>query len=205
MTTPAQHRAATRRRTIRAARHETARTVFADLAPGCEIVVLTHGQFSLIDALAAILERTGAADITISTWSAAHADLTHAHRFLADGRVRSIRFLVDRSFATRHPAYCATLRNLYGDDAIRTTRLHAKFATVRAGDWTLAVRTSMNLNENPRLELIEVSDDRALADFLDGETDRFFAEPPGDFSAELPAAAPPPSVQMGRTVRVGLD
>lgn len=179
--------------------------MFADLPRGCEIVCLTHGQFSVIHALEALLAHTGPARVTISTWSAAHADLEHASRFLVDGRIDSIRFLVDRSFKTRQPDYCATLRRLYGDDAIRTTRLHAKFITIRGGGWALAVRTSMNLNENPRLELIEVSDDEALADFLDGEADAFFAEPAGDFAAELPRAAAPAAVKMGRSVRVGSD
>lgn len=205
--TPAQHRADQRRRKIRAARTETAAEVFSGLERGCEVVCLTHGQFSIIHALEALLAHTGPADVTISTWSAAHADLEHAQRFLADGRVKSIRFLVDRSFATRQPEYCATLRRLYGDDAIRTTRLHAKFITIRSeSGWTLAVRTSMNLNENPRLELIEVSDDPMLADFLDAEVDALFESVPvGDFSADLKRVAPPARVRMGRSVRVGLD
>lgn len=204
MTSPAQHRADARRRKIRQAHTATARDVFRDLPPGAEIVVLTHGQFSLIDALEALLDTTGPADLTVSTWSAAGADLTHAHQFLVDGRVKSIRFVVDRSFATRQPDYCGVLRSLYGDDAIRTTRCHAKFATIRNDAWNLAVRTSMNLNENPRLELIEVSDDPSLAAFLDAEVDAIFAaSPPGDYSAELPTRAAPSRVQMGRSVRLG--
>lgn len=207
MSTPAQHRADTRRRTIRVERTATARQTFAGLAHGCEVYVLTHGQFSLIDALAALLETTGPARATISTWSAAHVDLEHAARFLERGDIISVRFLVDRSFATRQPAYCATLRRLYGDDAIRTTRSHAKFATLRNDSWDLAIRTSMNLNENPRLENIEVSDDRVLCDFLDGEVDRFFAEPAGDFNGQLPIIDIPPAtpVAMGRKIRTGLD
>lgn len=203
--TPAQHRADKRRRSIRAARTESAQQTFAELEHGCEIVCLTHGQFSIIHALAAILDQTGPAAVTISTWSAAHADLEYASNFLADGRITSIRFLVDRSFVNRQPAYCETLRRIYGDDSIRTTRLHAKFVTIRNDDWALAIRTSMNLNENPRLELIEVSDDPALADFLDGEVDSIFAETaPGDFAGDLGRAAPPAKLQMG-SARVGLD
>lgn len=208
---PAQHRADQRRRKIRAARTESAHQTFAGLERGCEIVCLTHGQFSIIHAIEALLEHTGPAAVTISTWSAAHADLEHASRFLADGRVTAIRFLVDRSFVSRQPDYCATLRRLYGDDAIRVTSIHAKFVVIRGDDWTLAVRTSMNLNENPRLELIEVSDDPALADFLDGEVDSIYAvATAGDFSrstsrhADLPATTAS-TVVMGRRVRVGAD
>lgn len=204
---PAKHLAPARRRKILAEPLGTARHVLADLEPGCELVCLTHGQFSIIHALEALLDYAAPARVTISTWSAAHADLEHAERLLVDGRIESIRFLVDRSFATRQPAYCATLRRLYGDDAIRTTRVHAKFATVRGGAWDFAVRTSMNLNENPRLELLEVSDDPTLADFLDGQVDDLFATvAAGDFAAGLVRVAPsvaPSAVEMGRRVRMG--
>lgn len=70
---PAQHRADSRRRSIRKAHTETAREVFSRLTPGAEIVVLTHGQFSLLDALEVLLDTTGPASVTVSTWSAAGA------------------------------------------------------------------------------------------------------------------------------------
>lgn len=170
---------------------ESARRVFRQLEPGVDILCLTHGQFSLVDAIAALLDHTGPADVTISTWSAARVDLTHAHKFLADGRIRSLRFIVDRSFATRQPDYCAALVSLFGHGAIRTTRSHAKFALIENDTWHLAIRTSMNLNENPRLELIEVSDDPALAAFLRSVADRVFADvPPGDMNNYAMPEAP---------------
>ena len=203
--TATSHRAPPRKRTVVKNRTGPAREHLADIQPGCEVVILTHGQFSLIDVITVLLDVTGPADVTISTWSAANADLTHAANFLRDGRIRTIRFLVDRSFQTRQPEYCATLRRLYGDDAIRTARLHAKFVTIRNDRWNLAVRTSANLNENPRLELVEVSDDPALADFLDGEVDAIFAnQPAGTFNGELPPAETRTRIRMGRKVRTGV-
>ena len=100
---------------------------------------------------------------------------------------------------------------LFGDDSIRTTRTHAKFAVITNEDWAVAVRTSMNLNENPRLESIEVSDDPALAGFLLRVVEEIFAEEKqGDFKAKatpelhgLPGILPSASVSMGRSVHVG--
>jgi hypothetical protein len=160
------------------AAHESAGRVFADLAPGFELFCLTHGQFSLVDALTAILDRTGPADVAVATWSAAKADLLHAERFLRDGRIRSLRFVVDRSFATRQPDYCATLVKVFGPEAIRSTALHAKFAVISNDAWNVAVRTSMNLNENRRLEYLEVSDDPEVAGFLLGMVDELFRSVP---------------------------
>lgn len=160
---------------------------------------MTFGQFSLIDALWAVLRQTGPADVSIATWTAAGADTTRAEQFLRDGRIRSIRWLVDRSFETRQPKYCATLRHLFGDEVIRTTRSHAKFATIRNSEWSLAVRSSMNLNHNPRLETFEVSDDPGLADFLDSMFDEIFdGQPPGVMNGELPRVTPMASIEAGR-------
>lgn len=144
------------------------------------VYVLTFGEFSLSDVLAALLDRTGPAQVTACTWTAAAADLEQQMRWLEDGRIRSLRFLVDQSFRARQPAYAARLVELFGPGAVRTTRTHAKFATVRGGGWDFAVRTSMNRNSNPRLESLEVDHDPDLCGFLDGIVDEIWAgEPPG--------------------------
>lgn len=200
----ASHRRSGVDRTVRAARAESARRAVGTLVPGAEVLILTHGQFSIIDALAAILDQTGPADVSISTWTAAAADLTHAERWVRSGRIRSLRFLVDRSFATRQPGYCQVLLDLFGPDAIRTTRTHAKFATVRNDSSALAIRTSMNLNANPRLETLEISVDVGLADFLDEQFSLFFAAPAGDMNGALPTARRPvaPGGGVSRVGRV---
>lgn len=186
---PAQHRSMARRRKVWAERLGSARQTLSDIDHGCEIVVLTHGQFSIIHALEVLLDQTGPADLAITTWSAANADLNYAKRFLDSGAIRSLRMVVDNSFVQRKPEWCAEAIRLFGDDCMRSTRSHAKFVTLRNDDWNLAIRTSMNLNENERLELLEISDDPALADFLDGQVDQIFETvAPGDMLAAIPAA-----------------
>jgi len=181
------HRSKPRRRVIRAVKTAGASTAIGTMHPGCEIYCLTFGQFSLIDALCAILEQTGPADVTLSTWTAADADLRRAERLLRSAEILSMRYIVDRSFATRMPHYCSAMRQLFGDDCIRTTRSHAKWAVVRNEQWNLTIRTSMNMNHNPRLENIEISDDPALCEFMTTVADDLFAEQePGAFNGELP-------------------
>ena len=145
------------------------------ITPGCEIYGLTKGAFSLVDIIVACLAQTGPADVVLSTWTAAGSDIDFAMKLLADGRVRSMRFIVDYSFQSRQPAYCAALRERFGDDSIRVTRNHCKFVLILNETWNLAIRTSMNLNENRRLENFEISDDPALAGYLRDFTDTLFA------------------------------
>ena len=151
------------RRTFNA---ETASAAVGPLALGCEIYGLSKGQFSLCDLLLHVLDHTGPADVVISTWTAANADLAHCRVLLDDGRITRMRWVVDFSFPARQPAYCAQLRERFGDDAIAVCANHAKFLLVRAPGWNVAVRTSMNLNRNRRLESYEISESRDMAEFL---------------------------------------
>lgn len=149
-------------------------TAIGSVSPGCEIFALTNGQFSMIDVLEHVLSFTGRATIDLATWTAADGDLRRAHAFLLDGKVGRVRVIVDPSFRSRKPEFCALLVELFGSGAIRTTPLHGKFAVIRNADWNIAIRSSMNLNPNRRIETVEISDDPALAEFLTGVTDEIF-------------------------------
>lgn len=155
----------------------------------------------------AILERTGPADVAIATWTAGSADLSRSAESLRNGNIRSLRFVVDCSFGQRQPGYLAQVRELFGDEAIRSTRTHAKYAVVMNDEWSVAVRTSMNLNENPRLETIEVSDDPELAGFLLRVTDEIFAEESsGDFRTKSRPNLPGiPGIELARSVSMSRD
>lgn len=205
------HTRKVRARKVAVSKVTNARDALADWGRGMETYCLTFGQFSLMDAVEAILEKTGPADVAIATWTAGSADLSRSAESLRNGNIRSLRFVVDCSFGQRQPGYLAQVRALFGDEAIRSTRTHAKYAVITNDDWAVAVRTSMNLNENPRLESIEVSDDPELAGFLVRLTDEIFLEEvAGDFRTKsrpellgIPGIQPAASVAMGRKVSVG--
>lgn len=191
-------------RTISAAKTSAASECFQDLQPGCELYILTFGQFSLIDALVALLDVTGPAKVDISTWTAAYAHLDRSKALMESAAITDLRFLVDRSFLTRQPEYCQHLRSLFGDRCIRTYRAHSKFMTVKNDKWSLAIRTSMNLNENPRLENIEVSDDPALCAFMTRVVDDVFAEhDEGEFGGKIPDLHSIPDTGTDRGVTFG--
>ncbi len=128
---------------------------------GCELVGLTRGQFSLTDLLTAVLDKTGPAALSIAS-----ASVQSMLDLLQTGRITSCRWLVDCTFVRRVPALVAQIRKEFGDDAIRVTRTHAKFATVTNDKWKVAIRSSMNLNSNPRLESFELGHDPELCSWL---------------------------------------
>lgn len=212
MTVAKSHTRKTPARRPRLSKVTNARDALADFGRGMETYCLTFGQFSLMDAVEAVLDKTGPAHVALSTWTAGGADLSRSAEHLHNERILSLRLVVDCSFGQRQPGYLAQCRELFGDDAIRTTRTHAKFVVITNDEWHVAVRTSMNLNENPRLESIEVSDDTALAGFLLAIVDELWTEEkPGDYTtksrpdlAGIQGVTPRATVSMSRGgIRVG--
>lgn len=170
-------------RPARKARHRVskianARDTIAGFTHDTDLVGLTFGQFSLLDLIDAALEITGPADVTISTWSAGFYDVDAAERFRDSGRLRSIRFVMDiaRKQGQASPGDVATI---FGADAVRTMRTHAKFVLIRNEAWNVVITSSMNLNLNPRLEQFEMTDD--------AERLAMFAEVVDGLFEELPA------------------
>ncbi len=163
-------------RSIRMAKSSTAREAIGEIEKGSDTYILTFGQFSLIDAMIVILDQTGPADVSISTWTAADAHLARSAELLESATIRSLRFIVDRSFESRQPEYCHHMRTLFGEDCIRAIRTHAKFMLIRSNQMDIVVRTSMNLNENPRLENIEISESAPFALFFQTIIDAIFDE-----------------------------
>lgn len=118
-------------RELRIAKQAQAKEAIGPIRPGQDVFVLTFGQFSLIDVLIHVLDEIGPASVDISTWTAAHADVQRAADLMTAAAITKLRFVVDRSFETRQPEYCAHMRLLFGEDCIRATRTHCKFIVVR--------------------------------------------------------------------------
>jgi hypothetical protein len=112
----------------------------------CEVFGFTSGEFSLIDAISAIVRAMDSPSIVLSTWTAAQAEIQHVEDFLSSSRIGAARWIVDRSFQSRQPKLCDLLRDKFGDDAIRVQRVHCKFALLDDGKNRISVQTSANLN-----------------------------------------------------------
>ena len=178
---PTAYKGKPRKRRIIAHGEANAADMIGNVEHGCEIFGLTGGQFSFIDILEHCLNFTGAADCVIATWTASYANIEKALRFTSDNRIKSCRWLVDRSFKTRKPDLCKHLVDVFGKGCIRTASSHAKFLLLHNEEWSLCIRTSMNLNQNPRVENFEISDDPSLLEYMLDICDGVFEEESGEF------------------------
>lgn len=200
--THAVARKTTRKRVVRAFNGETAKRALdtAGFGPGIEAFGFNKGQFSFIDLIEAALAYTGPAEVTVATWTAADADLQRVASQMENDTIRKITWIVDYSFETRQPAFCRTLRNLFGDECIRTTASHSKFGLISAGDWRIVLQTSMNLNQNKRLENFWIGDDPDLFDAYSALVAEIFAiQPNGTQFDKKPSVRRSEMAKMGKS------
>ena len=142
----------------------------------------TTGDFSLLDLVLVLLDAAGPSRVTVETWSAGLYDMEVLNRFIASDLITSFRLVLDVSFrnnrgnnATDGTSYAAVLEDVFGLDALRTTRAHCKNVGIRGGDPEFAVLSGANLNENKRAEWYVVTNDPGTVAFADQVGDELFA------------------------------
>ena len=156
-------------------RKESGKDFVGEIRPGFHLFGFSNGQFSLIDVIRALIAQLPhPIDFTLSSWTAAQADIGELHDILNKETFSRVRFLFDVSFQRRQPEIFSQIRNTFGGDCVRITHNHAKFMLLKAGKYRIVCRTSMNLNMNLRLEDIELKDDFELYEFIDGILENIF-------------------------------
>jgi len=153
----------------------TPRAAFRNLEANTGILGITNGSWDKIDALAELLLISGPSKVAISTWTAAGAHIQQAQRMIHSRLITDLRLMVDRSFLSRQPEYCATARLVFGDESIRVWNSHAKFIVLEPRDGpNIVYLTSANLNQNKRIENFQLfCSDRIANEYL-ALVDRIF-------------------------------
>lgn len=129
------------------------------------IMGLTRGCFSLIDLIHSVLKKTGPAHVICTTWSAGIKDV-HQIEWMKDTELlKSFMLITDHSYVTRQQGYAASIEDIFGKENIRTSEVHAKFTLIYNEDWSIVIRTSMNLNANKTCENFEIDADQEIFDF----------------------------------------
>lgn len=163
------------RRVFRTSATETAAEIIGDVSDGDEICGITNGQFSLVDIIEHVLTQTGAADVAISTWTMGIYDAEKAYHFVENGLIRSIKFILDPSMFLRRTELASVLVKGFGAESFRAVNSHAKFAVIRGDKLAVTVRSSMNLNENKRIESFDLTAGDEMASFFEGLVARIWA------------------------------
>jgi hypothetical protein len=151
-----------------------------------EIFGFTKGQFSLLNLIQALFAISGPAHLSLSTWTAASHEIESLQAMAARGTITGLRCLIDFSMARREPAMTAQMREKLGRDNIRVAQTHSKFAIFQNALWKIVLRSSMNLNMNPRNEDFTVAHDPPLATFLNDILDEIWAKQRAEVADQKP-------------------
>jgi hypothetical protein len=135
------------------------------ITPGCRIMGLTRGQFSLIDLVYSILKKIGSADVYIVTWSAGIKDVNNVKWMMDSSLIKKVRLITDHSYKTRQKKYAQSIEELFGVENILTSEIHAKFVLIENDQFKITIRTSMNLNANKTCESFELDEGQEIFDF----------------------------------------
>jgi len=164
-------RMATKRRVFRKSGTDTAAQLIGAIADGDEICGITNGQFSLVDIIEHVLQCVGPARVAVATWTMGIYDTERAFEFVRNNLVREMRFILDPSMFSRRPEIAAILVRGFGVESFRAVNSHAKFATIRGDHLAVAVRSSMNLNPNNRIESFDISVGHEVTAFFEAVVD----------------------------------
>ena len=140
---------------------------------------ITKAQFSMLDLIQAILEKTGKADVAVSTWTCGIYDAEAIWNFVNEDRIDNLRWVVDCSFfRARNPKRSGSREFLaaFGAENIRAIDNHAKYTLIGNDKFKVTICSSMNLNKNKRLESFQISANPDVYDFYIKIIDQIFAE-----------------------------
>jgi len=147
-----------------------------NIEKGFEYHCLSVGQYNLIDIVEHVADQIGECSVDLAVWTAANASLKRAENFVKYGKIKNMRWIIDPSFQARQPSYVRTLNGAFGRNCIRTIPTHAKFIVMYNDNWSVLIQTSMNLNQNKRLESFTIIEDEKLCSFYKDFTSLVFSD-----------------------------
>lgn len=130
------------------------------LAQGKDKHFYSKGAFNLVQLVLYLLKQTGPAHLFISSYSIAEESLATLKRYKEQGKILSVRFLIDNRVRTISPKPFDYLVKAF-PGCYRCCALHAKVALVYNEHIRLSVVGSQNATNNPKLErgIVHASDD----------------------------------------------
>lgn len=131
-----------------------------DLRQNEHVHVPSMSSWSMHDVLAYILQRTGPADVWITSWTITEEPVRTLLALMDSGAIRSLRAVFSERVEAMNPSAHQLARfNLQ----VRLAKIHAKCIVVLNDTWGVTVGGSANFTRNPRIEKYIVCTHREVA------------------------------------------
>lgn len=135
---------------IRCRASELLNELFEEIKSGNFIEYCTAGEFSTHQLLRYLLKQSGPADVYISTWTMKEDPARLLHSLKQSGAIRNLYFVFDyriRTLDAKHFDFISKIATGYV-----LTKCHAKVMAIDGDKMKLAVVSSANMSNNPRIE-----------------------------------------------------
>lgn len=167
-----------KRTVIFATQTKTASQAIGSIHRGMDIYGVTFGQFSFIHIIEDVIRQIDEpVSLDVASWTIAKFEAAKLLYYIENEYVERLRVMLDSSISSLNPSALKCLANLQKAGRLRLLRCHCKFAVISSETWNISIHTSMNLNQNKRLENFEISDCEVLATFMRNIVSEIFASP----------------------------
>lgn len=130
--------AATSRRASSVDSFRNAAECIGPVVPGLSRFAVTRGQFSMIDAVLAVLDGVGSAAISLWTWTVAEYEIQCLTRLRLDQRITSGLLVIDSGARRKNAGLIEEWKQSFGAESVRYVVNHAKVATVEGGGYEVS-------------------------------------------------------------------
>lgn len=147
----------------------TAAECIGPVGPGMSVFALTRGQFTMLEALLAVLAGAGPSVVSVWTWSLYGYTDGAFERLVRDPNITGATLVLDPDSQGRALERCAASlgvwRARFGPESIRGSVAHAKIATVSsASGLRIVLRGSLVLAPKARIDQFDVTEGCAAFD-----------------------------------------
>lgn len=124
--------------------------VIGSFRMGEEIHYVTGARWSAHNLLHWILQRTGPANIYISTYTISEDAVRLLHTMKEAGTIKEIHALIDKRFDNRNAKAMQFAKENF--NSLKLRDCHAKVTVLINDDWHISMVGSANYSNNPRIE-----------------------------------------------------
>lgn len=168
----------------------TASAAIGECHAGMRLFCVTRGQWSMLDAIWAVLDQVGASKVSLWTWTVAEYEVQVLSKMRQDARITGGRLIIDAGARTKNAGIIQEWQNSFGSDSVRYITNHAKIARIETeSGLKFLLRGSMNLNFNPRFEQFDISEGGAEYDLIEQIEEEFPILPDNCSGAQVWAAS----------------
>lgn len=125
-------------------------TEIGPIQPNTTIHRILDGTWSLYELLDYLLEYTGPVDAFISSFSISEAAICSFQQMIEDGRLLSLRCLLDNSLRKTKTPLLFFLQNIGAE--VKLTLNHSKIILLHNHNSSVAINASANMSRNRRIE-----------------------------------------------------